>query len=136
MSDLALRRSGAALAGAVGLLHLALAPEYLTEQLYVGVLFLVGGVALLAAAVGIWRHATVAWLTAAATSVGMLVGGVASRTVGLPGFKESDWELSLLVSLVLEAALLAVSVRPLLRAGRRRADDEAAVRPATPAAVG
>lgn len=39
----------------------------------------------------------------------MGVGFVLSRTVGLPGFQESEWELSGLVALVLEVGFLAAA---------------------------
>lgn len=43
-------------------------------------------------------------------AAGMGVGFVLSRTVGLPGFHESEWELSGLVSLLLEAGFLAAAL--------------------------
>jgi hypothetical protein len=44
-----------------------------------------------------------------AISAGMAVGFVLSRTVGLPGFHESEWELSGLVSLALEGGFIALA---------------------------
>jgi len=100
-----IRRLGAGALAAVGAIHLALAPEYFGQQAYIGALFVAGGVALLGFAARLWRRDDVAsWLLGALTMAGMGIGFVASRTVGLPGFHESDWELSGLVSLVLEAA--------------------------------
>jgi hypothetical protein len=45
---------------------------------------------------------------------------VLSRTTGLPGFHESDWELSGLISLVLELGFVAVAVRGLTPTARGR----------------
>ena len=48
------------------------------------------------------------------------VGFVASRTVGLPSFKANDWEVTGIVSLLLEAAVFALWIhrerRALMRA--------------------
>ncbi|MFJ9828974.1 hypothetical protein ACIRSU_32060 [Streptomyces sp. NPDC101160] len=90
----ALRWTAAFCALASAVLHLLLVPSHLEEMPYIGVLFLVGGVVLLAVAVGLVarRRPLVAGWVGAATSVGMIVGFVLSRTVGLPGFHETDWE--------------------------------------------
>ncbi|MGW1893681.1 hypothetical protein ACWCP6_26035 [Streptomyces sp. NPDC002004] len=81
-----------ALANAV--VHLLLVPDHLEEMFYVGVLFLVGSVIMLAAGAGIALSArpVVAWLVGAAVSLGMIVGFVLSRTVGLPGYHEQGME--------------------------------------------
>ena len=50
------------------------------------------------------------WLLGALTMAGMGIGFVLSRTTGLPGFHESEWELSGIVCLVLEAAFVAVAI--------------------------
>lgn len=107
----------AGLAAAIGVLHLALAPEYLSEAPLIGLLFIVGGVALVAAAVGLWRdlHRPVALGIGTLVALGMFVGGVLSRTVGLLGFHESDWESSLLVSLALEAVFVLLAARAYAR---------------------
>ena len=39
----------------------------------------------------------------------MGAGFILSRTVGLPGFHESEWELSGMVSLLFEAGFLALA---------------------------
>jgi hypothetical protein len=39
----------------------------------------------------------------------MGLGFVLSRTVGLPGFKEAEWELSGIVSLLLEGGVLVAA---------------------------
>jgi hypothetical protein len=105
--------AGAALAALVGLIHLVETPEYLEEEPYIGVLFLVGGVALLAAAAAmvvpaLARYRAAAWAGAALACALMIIGGVLSRTTGLPSFKEDEWEPLLVVSIVLELAYLGV----------------------------
>lgn len=111
------RRAAAVAVAVVGLVHLALTPEYLDEQAYVGVLFAVGGVAELGLAAWLWlRDDLRAWALSAAAMVGMGVGFVLSRTVGLPGFHESEWEPSGLLCLVLEVGVVVLAVRVLAAA--------------------
>lgn len=111
------RRAAAVAVALVGVIHLALTPEYLDEKVYVGVLFAVGGAAELGLAAWLWlRNDAAAWLLSAAAMVGMGGGFILSRTVGLPGFHESEWELSGLVCLMLEAAVVAILVRALATA--------------------
>src|SRR5215208_4218096 len=50
------RRIAAGALAATGVIHLVLAPEYLGEQAYVGVLFIVGGLACAALAARLWRR--------------------------------------------------------------------------------
>ena len=96
--------------------------EYFSEQAYIGVLFVLGAVALFAFALRLWRGDDVpSWLLGAITMAGMGVGFVLSRTVGLPGFHESEWELSGLICLVLEAGFVGVAARALAPAEDRRA---------------
>ncbi len=88
---------------ATGILHLILAPEYLEEQTYIGVLFIVGGLTAIVLAYLAWTRAdTSAVALGAAIALGMGVGFVLSRTTGLPGFHEGEWEFSGVLSLVLE----------------------------------
>jgi hypothetical protein len=116
------RRLAAGSLGIVGLIHLILAPEYFSEQAYIGVLFVLGAIALGAFALRLWRGDDVpAWLLGALTMAGMGVGFVLSRTVGLPGFHESEWELSGLVCLVLEAGFVVAAARALAPGEDRRA---------------
>lgn len=109
----ATRVCGAVLAFLIALVHLVEAPAYLEEEAYVGVLFIVGGLVMLGAAgailgmTGSW--ARIGWSLGALVAAGMFVGGVLSRTTGLPGgFSETGWEVSLVVSLVLEVAYLVL----------------------------
>ncbi len=116
------RRLAAAALGLVGLIHLILAPEYFSEQAYIGVLFVLGAIALGAFALRLWRSDDVpSWLLGALTMAGMGVGFVLSRTVGLPGFHEAEWELSGVVSLVLELGFVGVAMRALAPGGERQA---------------
>ena len=51
---------------------------------------------------------------------GMGIGFVLSRTTGLPGLHESEWELSGVVSLALEAGFIAAAIPALLPSRPRR----------------
>jgi hypothetical protein len=115
------RKWAAAAIGGTGLIHLVLAPEYFGEQAYIGVLFLAAAAVCGYVAGKLWTGREVAadWLLGAATAAGMFVGFVLSRTVGLPGFHESEWELSGLVSLVLEAGFVGAAVAALSRSPQR-----------------
>jgi hypothetical protein len=107
-------RVGALALAATGALHLILAPEYLEEKTYVGALFIAGGLVSLALAAAIWRRGNpTEWVAAAAVAAGMGIGFVLSRTTGLPGFHEAEWELSGVISLLLEATVIAAAVRSL-----------------------
>ena len=114
MTD-SLRRLAAAALGVVGVIHLVLAPEYLSEAAYVGVLFIVGGLALVGFAIRLWRaDDPPSWLLGAFAMIGMGTGFVLSRTTGLPGFHESEWELSGLVCLLLEVGFAFIAARALI----------------------
>jgi hypothetical protein len=110
MTDLLPQRLAAGLLAATGALHLALAPEYLEEKTYVGALFIVGGLVAIATAIRLWAKGDrLSWALGALTAAGMAAGFVLSRTIGLPGFHESEWELSGLLSLVLEGGFVALA---------------------------
>ena len=116
------RRLAAGSLGIVGLIHLILAPEYFSEKAYIGVLFVLGAIVLGAFALRLWRDDDVpSWLLGALTMAGMGIGFVLSRTVGLPGFHESEWELSGLICLVLEAGFVVAAARALAPGEDRRA---------------
>jgi hypothetical protein len=110
MTTMNLTRVGAATMAGIAAIHLLLAPEYLGEEAYVGVLFLLGAGAGALVAMRLWRGGDpLSWALGVAISAGMAVGFVLSRTVGLPGFHESEWELSGLVSLALEGGFIALA---------------------------
>jgi hypothetical protein len=109
-----IRRGAAVAIAIVGVIHLVLSPEYLDEQAYIGVLFIAGGLAALFVAVRLWLGPdTFAWSLGALVAAGMFAGFVLSRTTGLPGFKESEWELSGIVSLLLEAGFIGAFIAAL-----------------------
>jgi hypothetical protein len=108
-----LKKAGVGALAATGLLHLILAPEYLGEKAYVGVLFILGGLTCLGLAAWLWKRAedTAGWVLAALTSAGMALGFILSRTVGLPGFHDPEWELSGVVSVLLEGGVVYAAYR-------------------------
>ncbi|MEA2346867.1 MAG: hypothetical protein QOG62_654 [Thermoleophilaceae bacterium] len=113
MNTITRRVAASALAG-TGVLHLVLAPEYLAEQTYIGALFIAGGVLCLGLAARLWLvHDNVAWSAAGLIVAGMAAGFVLSRTVGLPGFFEEEWETSGIVSLMLEGGVILASIAAL-----------------------
>lgn len=106
------RMLGAAAAAGIGAVHLLLAPEYLGEEPYIGLLFIAGGIVSALVAIKLWRvDHTLSWALGSLVALGMAAGLVLSRTVGLPGFHESEWEPSAVLSLVLEAAFVAFALR-------------------------
>ena len=120
MTNMSINRTGAALIAGVAAIHLVLAPEYLSEQAYVGVLFLLGAGAGALIAARLWRAADgLTWVVGAGLSAAMAAGFVLSRTVGLPGFHESEWELSGLLSLLLEGAFVAAALASVSSVGDR-----------------
>jgi drug/metabolite transporter (DMT)-like permease len=120
MTTPTLRRISAAALAVVGVIHLVLAPEYLDEQTYIGVLFIAGGIALCFFAIRLWRADDIpSWLLGALIMAGMGIGFVLSRTTGLPGFKEEEWELSGVIALVLEAGFVLTALRALVPARDR-----------------
>ena len=116
MTTLNLTRIGAATMAGIAAIHLLLAPEYFGEQAYIGVLFLLGAGAGALVSLRLWRGGDAAsWALGVAIAVGMGAGFLLSRTVGLPGFHESEWELSGLVSLLLEAVFVGAAALATLR---------------------
>ncbi|GAA3476136.1 hypothetical protein [Streptomyces yanii] len=94
-AEATLRGLGACCAVGNAVLHAILIPDHLEEKFYIGVLFAVGSAVMIVVAVAlvIMKRPFVAWLTGALTSLGMIVGFLLSRTVGLPdGYYEPGWE--------------------------------------------
>lgn len=107
-NDLQLRRFGASLIAATGAIHLVLAPEYLGTQTYIGIGFILGGIVALLIGARLWRDDDeAAWVIGSLLAAGMAVGFVLSRTVGLPGFHEPEWEISGILSVLLEIGFVA-----------------------------
>lgn len=101
---------GAATAAGSASIHLLLAREYLAEQPYIGALFTSGGVGSTAVAIKLWRaDHQLSWALGTLIAVGMAAGLLLSRTVGLPGFHESEWEPSAVLSLLLEGGFIGAA---------------------------
>jgi hypothetical protein len=133
------RKLSAAALAVVGVIHLILSAGYFSEQAYVGALFVAGGLFLIVLAVRLWRaYDAPSWLLGALTMAAMGIAFVLSRTTGLPGLHESEWELSGVVALALEAGFVAAAVAalspagdtPSSRAGRPASSRPARARPA------
>lgn len=107
--------AGAVIAAFVGIFHIVPVPEYLAKASYLGVMFLLGGLAPLAAALVMVVPAFPAGLRRLAIAlmalacILMIIMGIVSRTVGLPGVGRDPWDAFLLISLALEAAFLALT---------------------------
>jgi hypothetical protein len=109
--------AGLALMALTGLIHLIEAPEYFDEQRYVGVLFVVAAIGAAISMYGIFRERAWGWLLGIGVAGGSVVAYLASRTVGLPGFRENSWaqfmEPSGLISLIVEILFCVVAIRAL-----------------------
>jgi hypothetical protein len=106
----------AAIEGVI-VIHLVLTPMHLTEEPYVGVLFVVGNALLLVAMALLFsgHHQPAGWLLGVAVCLGELVGFVLSRTVGLPMHYHGTWAAEPedylgLASLLCEIVFLTVAV--------------------------
>ena len=121
MQTATLRKGVAAALAATGALHLILAPEYLAEQVYIGGLFILAGLVSIGLASVVWLRDDARALAAGAlTALAMGVGFVLSRTTGLPGFHEGEWEASGLLTLLLEGFVVLGAGQLLRGAGLRR----------------
>src|SRR3954462_6202488 len=109
-------RVGAALIALTGIIHLVTAPEQLEEKAYVGVLFLVAVVGSAYVAYQLWRADNRgAWGLGTLIAACCFVGFILSRTTGLPGFKEEEWEALGVLSLVVEAGFIGLALTRLRR---------------------
>jgi hypothetical protein len=99
-----------------GLIHVVEAPEYLEEEVYVGVLFILNALGAAASAYGLLHGAPRwAWLLGVLVAGGAFVAFILSRTTGLPSFKQDEWEGLGLVSLVVEGAFVALALTAMSR---------------------
>ena len=104
-------RFGAAVALAVSAEHWGAFPSHLHKQPWLGWLFVLGAAALLYTTLMLAvRPSFTAWLVGAGTTGAMIIGGILSRTTGLPGVYFKHWGPPLLVSLSLEALFLVLWV--------------------------
>lgn len=109
-----------ALIAITGLIHLVEAPEYLEEETYIGVLFVLNVLGAAATAYGLLKGERWAWPLGLLVAGGAFVAFILSRTIGLPSFKEDEWEGLGLVSLLVEGAFVVIAAMAL---GRRGAAD-------------
>jgi hypothetical protein len=115
------------LAAYVAAVHLALAEDrYKEDAHYVGALFVIGAMGLVigaAIAAGGRKFGSPvvvgSWLLGVVVAVGMFLGFVLSRTVGLPSYHRHDWPVIQVIALVAEAAYVALAARALPRLVRR-----------------
>lgn len=114
-------RAVGALAAAVTLfLYLALAPQYLEDELYVGVLVLTAAVAMTYVAIQLARRADLAaWVVGVLVSIGMVTAYVLERTSGLPEVGGTGGALGLAAA-VAEGVFLVAFVAALIGRRRRR----------------
>ncbi len=102
-------RAAAAVALAVSTEHWGELTDHFDKATYLGWLFVVGASAMLYVAFALVRRpSAVAWWIGAGASGLMLIGGILSRTTGLPSASFDKWGPPLIVSLVLEAAFLVL----------------------------
>lgn len=70
-----------------------LVPEYVEKDPYLGILFILGGIAATYVGFRLWQQADPAtWLAGAVVAGGMAAGFLISRIFGLPGLEDTDWE--------------------------------------------
>jgi len=116
------------IAAYIGAVHLALAEDrYDKDAHYVGALFIVGAMGLIVgaglAAGGrrfglpvVWG----AWTMDVIIVVGMFVGFLLSRTVGLPSYHRHDWPVIQIIALAAEAAYVLLAAVAVAQARRPR----------------
>jgi hypothetical protein len=123
--------AGIALIALTGLLHLMETPEYMEEERYIGLLFILSAVGSAVALWGIWRNQTWGWVLGTAVAGGAFVAYILSRTTGLPDFHESEFfEPSGIISLVIEGAFVMVAARVLMT-GPMPATERSRITPST-----
>jgi len=108
-------------------IHLWLVPMHLEEKPYIGLLFVVASVLMVAVCLGLLsaRVRTLAWWGGAAVCLGMAAGYVCSRTVGLPAGYHESWDDPWgTACLVLEGLYLLAMAIWLRGAGARRTATE------------
>lgn len=104
----AARLIGAGLLVAIGLIHLALAPQYYPAAAYIGVLFYVTCVGAWLTALAMIGGLRGAWLLGGLIAAAAFGALVLSSTVGLPGFIDSFSAPWAMLSLLLEGLFVVL----------------------------
>lgn len=114
----AARIVGALSAAVAAFVHLALADQYLGDELYVGAVVVAAAIALIYAAVQLARRADLAaWIVGVLVSAGMITAYALARTTGLPSVDGAGGALGI-AAVVAEGVFLVAFVGALV--GRRR----------------
>jgi drug/metabolite transporter (DMT)-like permease len=122
MARLAAQRIAAALLALTGVVHLVLAPRYLRDVPYLGVLFVLAGLAALTLGAELWRTGDrTVWLCGAVLCLGLVVGLLLARTVGLPAFSKDSWGAGGVLGLMVEGGYLLTALVSLREPGPRPA---------------
>lgn len=108
---------GIALILITGVIHFIDAPDNLSESTLKGGLFILNGLAALAAAYGIYRNAGWGWILGLIVAGGAFTMYVVSRTLGFPGLGvDDDWlEPMGILSLLVEGTFVVLALVALLR---------------------
>jgi hypothetical protein len=108
--------AAAVLLALTGLIHAIEARDFFDTQTYVGVLFVFNVVGAAVGVAGLLRGGPRwAWVLGIVVAGGAFVGYILSHTVGLPSFKESQWEALGIASLVIEASFCLIAFRALAK---------------------
>jgi hypothetical protein len=105
------RWSGVGMLLFIGSIHAYELPRHYEASRYLGVSFAILIVGVLLASLGILRGRAWGWILGSAVSVAALVGYLASRTLGLPGYPEAagDWDTPAgTVAMILEVLYLGL----------------------------
>lgn len=109
-----LKRLGIVLIVVTGIVHFVEAPEYFEEAAYMGALFVLNGIASLAAAFGIYKNFRWGWVLGFLIAAGSIAGYALSRTIGLPNVAVKEWfEFIGILSLVVEVLFCLLAVKTL-----------------------
>lgn len=93
-----------------GIIHFIEAPEYFEEAIYMSALFVLNGIASIAAAYGIFKNQKWGWILGCLIAAGSIIGYALSRIVGLPNIAVKEWfEATGVISLVVETGFVIVA---------------------------
>ena len=99
---------GASLMALIALIHLIVVPEYFEFATYLGLLFVINFVGSTASAIGIYRGEWWGWPLGVLMASGSFFMYIESRTIGLPGLDEGWLDPPGVLSLIVEAAFVAL----------------------------